>query len=81
MVLIQISNLKLALEKKEAELLQLKSGTSTRGAVSPLRVPKYNIAAGLKLDTNQRTIDDTRSSEVHRISGQDNYYSSEMLGP
>lgn len=64
----EISNLKLALEKKEAELQQLKGGTSTRGAISPLRVPKYNIAAGLKLDANQRTSDDTHCSEVRSCS-------------
>lgn len=43
---------------------QLKGGTSIRGGISPLRVAKCNITAGLKPETSQRTIDDTRSSEV-----------------
>lgn len=61
----QISNLKLALERKEAELGHL-SGGNVRGAASPLRVPKYHNSATLKPEISGRPIDETRSSEVGR---------------
>ncbi|KAJ0103183.1 hypothetical protein Patl1_03773 [Pistacia atlantica] len=56
----EISNLKQSLERKEAELEQLKGGstritteTQKQRAVSPFQVPKYGISASLKPDTNQ----------------------------
>ncbi|KAF5949615.1 hypothetical protein HYC85_011608 [Camellia sinensis] len=69
----EISNIKLALERKEAELEQLKSG-SARGtiesqrtrAVSPMHIPKCGISASLKPDISQRPIDDTRISEARK---------------
>ncbi|XP_027172965.1 kinesin-like protein KIN-14F [Coffea eugenioides] len=65
----EITNLKLTLEKKDAELQQLRSGASIRGAISPLRMPKSNVTASMKPENNQRsTIDDTRSSEVRSCS-------------
>lgn len=71
----EISNIKLALERKEAELEQLKSG-SARGtiesqrtrAVSPMHIPKCGISASLKPDISQRPIDDTRISEARSCS-------------
>ncbi|XP_019194712.1 PREDICTED: kinesin-like protein KIN-14F [Ipomoea nil] len=49
----EISNLKLALEKKEAELEHLQKGVNTRGAASPLRMHRN---------------DETRSTEVRSSS-------------
>lgn len=64
----EISNLKLVLERKDAELQQLRSGASVRGAISPLRMPKSNVSASMKPENSQRTVDDTRSSEVRSCS-------------
>lgn len=72
----EISDLKLALEKKETELEQLKGG-SYRGntgfqktrTVSPLHVPRYNnIRASLKPELCQRAVDDSRSTEARSCS-------------
>ncbi|KAL5735585.1 hypothetical protein ACOSQ2_030373 [Xanthoceras sorbifolium] len=71
----EISNLKQTLERKEAELEQLKGG-STRSitesqkprAVSPFHVPRYGIGASLKSETNQRSNDDSRSLEARSCS-------------
>ncbi|KAA8527097.1 hypothetical protein F0562_008674 [Nyssa sinensis] len=71
----EMSNLKLALERKEAELEQLKSG-NTRctiesqrpQTVSPLHMSKYGISTSLKPEINQRCIDDARVSEVRSCS-------------
>lgn len=64
----EISNLKLALEKKEAEVEQLKSGNvrsmaeSQRGrAVSPFHIPRYGMSTS-KPETSQRPGDEARSS-------------------
>ncbi|KAL0399077.1 UNVERIFIED_CONTAM: Kinesin-like protein KIN-14F [Sesamum radiatum] len=62
----EISNLKLLLERKEAELEQLKSRTN-RGAVSPLRIPKFNSNASLKPEISQQLVD-TQSIEVRSCS-------------
>lgn len=48
----EISNLKLLLEKKEAELQQLRSG-----AVSPVRMPRCNLTNSLRLE---RHVDDNK---------------------
>nr|XP_015880560.2 kinesin-like protein KIN-14F [Ziziphus jujuba var. spinosa] len=64
----EISNLKLALEKKEAELEH--KGGSTKStidsqkarAVSPFRIPR------LKPETSQRPLDDTKISEARSCS-------------
>lgn len=60
---IKISNLKLILERKEAELEQLKSRTHIRGAVSPLRIPKFNSNPSLKPEISQQQVD-TQNTEV-----------------
>ncbi|KAK4491801.1 hypothetical protein RD792_002577 [Penstemon davidsonii] len=59
----EISNLKTMLEKKEAELDLLKSRTNSRGAVSPLRLPKHNNNASLKPEISQQRMD-TQNSEA-----------------
>ncbi|CAK9145059.1 unnamed protein product [Ilex paraguariensis] len=64
----EISNIKLALEKKEAELEQLRAGGSIRTPVSPLRMPRNNTTATMKLDITKQPVDDTRSSEVRSCS-------------
>ncbi|GLT79564.1 hypothetical protein SLA2020_510470 [Shorea laevis] len=71
----EISNLKLALEKKEAEIEQLKSGnarnmidTQRQRAVSPFRLPKYGTTASSKPETSQRPNDDCRIPEVRSCS-------------
>ncbi|KAG6407457.1 hypothetical protein SASPL_130448 [Salvia splendens] len=53
----EISNLKLVLERKEAELEQLKNRTNVRGGASPLRLPKSNSSASLKAETSQQQFD------------------------
>ncbi|KAK6149445.1 hypothetical protein DH2020_016970 [Rehmannia glutinosa] len=63
----EISNLKLILERKEAELEQLKSRTNIRGAVSPLRIPKLNSNASLKAESSQQHVD-TQYTEVRSCS-------------
>ncbi|OWM71316.1 hypothetical protein CDL15_Pgr011444 [Punica granatum] len=67
----EISNLKLALERKEAELEQAKAGTARSAmeqqkarAVSPFRLPKYSSNGSLKPENGQRPIDDAKSSEL-----------------
>lgn len=60
---VKISNLKLVLERKEAELEQLKNRTNIRGGVSPLRLPKLNSNATSKPETSQQQFD-THSTEV-----------------
>ncbi|XP_011095593.1 kinesin-like protein KIN-14F isoform X2 [Sesamum indicum] len=62
----EISNLKLILERKEAELEQLKSRTN-RAAVSPLRVPKFNSNSSLKPDISQQLVD-TQNIEARSCS-------------
>lgn len=63
----EISNLKLVLERKEAELDQLKNRTNIRGGVSPLCLPKINSNATLKPETSQQQFD-THSTEVRSCS-------------
>ncbi|KAL7088158.1 hypothetical protein ACP275_13G111000 [Erythranthe tilingii] len=63
----EISNLKLMLERKEAELEQLKSRTNIRGAVSPPRLPKFNNSAGLKAEISQQHVD-THNTEARSCS-------------
>ncbi|KAJ6887430.1 kinesin-like protein KIN-14F [Populus alba x Populus x berolinensis] len=71
----ELSNLKEALERKEAEIEQIKGG-STRStaesqrtrAVSPFYVPRFGASANLKPETSHRPIDDTRSSEARSCS-------------
>ncbi|KAI3466388.1 hypothetical protein Pfo_023051 [Paulownia fortunei] len=62
----EVSNLKTILERKEAELEQLRSRTNIRGAASPLRMPKHNIA-GLKTEINEKHVD-VQNSEVRSSS-------------
>ncbi|KAK6269429.1 hypothetical protein POUND7_006534 [Theobroma cacao] len=71
----EISNLKLALEKKEAEVEQLKGGhvrsmaESQRGrAVSPFHIPRYGMSTSIKPETSQRPGDDSRISEARSSS-------------
>ncbi|GFP89121.1 kinesin kp1 [Phtheirospermum japonicum] len=62
----EISNLKLIVERKEAELEQLKSRANIR-AVSPLRLPKLNSNANLNLkpESSQQKVD-AQYTEAHR---------------
>ncbi|KAG8385989.1 hypothetical protein BUALT_Bualt03G0102400 [Buddleja alternifolia] len=62
----EISNLKMILERKEAELEQLKGRTNIRGGVSPLRMPKYNNAS-LKPEITQQHVD-TQNTEGRSCS-------------
>ncbi|XP_073280670.1 kinesin-like protein KIN-14F [Primulina huaijiensis] len=62
----EISNLKLSLERKEAELEQLKSCTNIRGAVSPVRISKHNNIL-LKPEINQPLVD-AQNAEVRSCS-------------
>ncbi|KAL0310918.1 UNVERIFIED_CONTAM: Kinesin-like protein KIN-14F [Sesamum angustifolium] len=62
----EISNLKTILERKEAELEQLKSRTNVRGAASPLRMPKYNNVSS-KPEMNEKHVD-TQNTEVRSCS-------------
>ncbi|KAL0407033.1 UNVERIFIED_CONTAM: Kinesin-like protein KIN-14F [Sesamum latifolium] len=62
----EISNLKTILERKEAELEQLKSRTNVRGAAAPLRMPKYNNASS-KPEMNEKHVD-TQNTEVRSCS-------------
>lgn len=57
----EISNLKLALERKEAELEQLKSRTNIQGMLSPLRVSKNGNCVNLKPETGQQHGSEVRS--------------------
>ncbi|KAJ6776754.1 HEAVY CHAIN putative-RELATED [Salix koriyanagi] len=71
----KISNLKQTLERKEAEIEQIKGG-STRStaesqrtrAVSPFSVPRYGTNASFKPETSQRSNDDTKSLEIRSCS-------------
>ncbi|GER52710.1 kinesin motor family protein [Striga asiatica] len=65
----EISNLKLLLERKEVELEQLKSRTNNRGAVSPLRLPKFNSNASLKPESNQQHLG-TQNAEARSCSSR-----------
>jgi kinesin family protein C2/C3 len=60
----------LALERRETELEQWKSGNARNvvesqkpRAISPFRLPKYGTSGSTKPENSQRSIDD-RSSEV-----------------
>ncbi|XP_077237543.1 kinesin-like protein 1 [Tasmannia lanceolata] len=72
----EISNLKLALERKEAEVEQLKGVSICRNGqeaqktrtLSPLHLPRYGLSANLKTEISQRPIDDTRTIEVRSCS-------------
>ncbi|XP_024160716.1 kinesin-like protein KIN-14F [Rosa chinensis] len=69
----EISDLKLALEKKEAELNQIKGGTRNTidsqksRAVSPFRIPR-GIGNSSKQETCQRPLDDAKISEARSCS-------------
>ncbi|XP_042008587.1 kinesin-like protein KIN-14F [Salvia splendens] len=63
----EISNLKLVLERKEAELEQLKNRTNVRGGASPLRLPKSNSSASLKSETSQQQFD-SHNTELRSCS-------------
>lgn len=59
------------MERKETELEQMKAGNARSTiesqrprAVSPYRMPRCGTSAGLKPETSQRPIDDTKSFEV-----------------
>ncbi|XP_047340981.1 kinesin-like protein KIN-14F [Impatiens glandulifera] len=71
----EVSNLKLALERKEAELLQLKSAPN-RCTIdppkirtgSPFHMPRQGNNATLKPEISQPAVDDSKSSEVRSSS-------------
>ncbi|KAL4311334.1 hypothetical protein GQ457_01G007380 [Hibiscus cannabinus] len=60
----EITNLKLALEKKEAEVEQFRSITPSQKT----KVLRFGISPNLKPDAYQRPNDDTRSSEARTVS-------------
>ncbi|XP_039061143.1 kinesin-like protein KIN-14F [Hibiscus syriacus] len=67
----EISNLKLALEKKEAEVEQLNGGNARsmtetqRGrAVSPFQIPRQGMSTSMKPELSQRPTDYNRVSEA-----------------
>ncbi|KAJ0751404.1 putative minus-end-directed kinesin ATPase [Helianthus annuus] len=60
----EISNMKLLLEKKEAELEQLRNGNARR-AISPVHMPKFNLTNSLRQDNNNQSyVDDNKLPEV-----------------
>ncbi|XVF33846.1 hypothetical protein REPUB_Repub18cG0006900 [Reevesia pubescens] len=60
----EVKNLKLALEKKEAEVEQLRVGNAGNMTGSQrVKVPRFGISPNLKPETWQRPNDDTKSSE------------------
>lgn len=69
----QISNLKLALEKKEAEVEQWKAGNARSNmtesqksrAVSPFHMPRYGTGVNFKPEANQQSNYDNKVSEVN----------------
>lgn len=68
----QISNLKLALGKKEAELEHYKGGNSKNTldsqkvrAVSPFRIPKHGL--NTKSEASQGPLDEVKVSEVIHV--------------
>ncbi|XP_051126071.1 kinesin-like protein KIN-14F [Andrographis paniculata] len=65
----EISNLKLALERKEAELELMKSRTNIR-AISPLRVSKFNGNGNVNPSSSSTTsqLHDTQITEVRSCS-------------
>ncbi|KAK9152324.1 hypothetical protein Syun_010633 [Stephania yunnanensis] len=71
----EISNLKSALERKEAELEQIRSARVQTGpdlhksrAVSPMHIPRLGLNASLKSEITQRPTIDFRSNEVRSSS-------------
>ncbi|XP_068339409.1 kinesin-like protein KIN-14F [Pyrus communis] len=70
----EISNLKLALERKEAELGQFKGATQNAmdshksRAVSPFRVPRNRTGNSSKPENCQRPLDGTKISEARSCS-------------
>ncbi|KAL5972404.1 hypothetical protein ACLOJK_041658 [Asimina triloba] len=74
----EISNLKLAMEKKEADTEQVKAGAVNRTgqeaqrmrAVSPLYVQRYGVSASLRPEMSQRPVDDGKNSEVRSSSSE-----------
>ncbi|XP_022039587.1 kinesin-like protein KIN-14F isoform X2 [Helianthus annuus] len=64
----EISNMKLLLEKKEAELEQLRNGNARR-AISPVHMPKFNLTNSLRQDNNNQSyVDDNKLPEVRSCS-------------
>ncbi|KAI9119983.1 hypothetical protein K1719_008952 [Acacia pycnantha] len=73
----EVSNLKLTLERKEAELEQWRAGNARniiesqkQRAVSPFRLPKLGVNASMKLETCQRPTDDKISEARSCSSGK-----------
>ncbi|KAD4386337.1 hypothetical protein E3N88_26506 [Mikania micrantha] len=63
----EISNMKLLLEKKEAELEQLRS-QNARAAISPIHMPRFNHMNSSRPDNNQSHVDDSKLIEVRSCS-------------
>ncbi|XP_076943388.1 kinesin-like protein KIN-14F isoform X2 [Bidens hawaiensis] len=63
----EISNMKLLLEKKEAELEQLRSGNARR-AVSPVHMPRFYHTNNLRPENSQSFVDDNKLPEVRSCS-------------
>ncbi|WCJ32564.1 Kinesin-like protein KIN-14F [Euphorbia peplus] len=71
----EVSNLKELLERKEAEIEQLKAGnvrSTTESqkprAVSPFYLPRYGTSSNLKADASQRPNDEARTTESRSCS-------------
>lgn len=79
--------MKSALERKEAEMEQLKSGSICRAvqdaqkirAVSPLRLQRYGTTSNLKAEIIPRPVDDTRNTEVSHKNSINFYFPSDCL--
>ncbi|KAL2956184.1 hypothetical protein AAZX31_18G071400 [Glycine max] len=73
----EISSLRLALEKKEAELEQCKAGNARNTidsqkprAVSPFQLPKYGTSGNMKHESGQRLMDDRNFESRSCSSGK-----------
>ncbi|XWS51692.1 hypothetical protein CRYUN_Cryun11dG0005300 [Craigia yunnanensis] len=65
----EITNLKLALEKKEAEVEQLRVGnTGSMTGSQKAKVLRFGISPNMKPETWQRPNDDTKRSEARTVS-------------
>ncbi|TYJ48923.1 hypothetical protein E1A91_A01G098200v1 [Gossypium mustelinum] len=80
----EITNLKLALEKKEAEVEQFKVGNA--GSITPsqkAKVLRFGISSNFKPETYQRPNDDTKGSEARTASSaklRRSKFSSALIG-
>ncbi|XVF03584.1 hypothetical protein REPUB_Repub05bG0006000 [Reevesia pubescens] len=80
----EITNLKLALEKKEAEVEQLRVGnTGSMTGSQKAKVLRFGVSPNLKSETWQRPNDDTKGSEartVYSAKQRRSKFSSSLIG-